>query len=215
MSGIELLAYTRDWAAAVKPWGVLAEDAPGEPGMPALLKAELETRGIPCFGVFTVHRLDRTTEGLSVYALTKKGAALLSRAVTDGSFRKVYEAFVTPDPALPPEGEMRDYLWFDRRKDKAFVADTARPGAKEAVLRYRIEQTFLWREKEIAKLRVELETGRTHQIRAQFAARRSPLVGDGKYGSRVNRKGPSLFSVELEFPWEGEIKSFAWTPPEF
>jgi 23S rRNA pseudouridine1911/1915/1917 synthase len=182
--------------------------------MPALRKDELNTRGILCDQVFTVHRRDRTTEGLTVYALTKKGAALLSRSVAEGTFRKTYAAFVTADHGLPEEGEMRDWLWFDRRRDKAFVADSPRPGAKEAVLRYRLEREFLWREKTVTEARVELETGRTHQIRVQFASRRSPLVGDGKYGSRLNRKGPSLFSVTLEFPWEGSIQTFT-RPAEF
>ena len=210
----EIIELTRDWIVAVKPWGVLPEDAAGEAGMPALLKDELKTRGILCDQVFTVHRLDRTTEGLTVYALTKKGAALLSRSIAEGTFRKTYAAFVTADPGLPEEGEMRDWLWFDRRRDKAFVASSPRPGAKEAVLRYRLEREFLWREKTVTEARVELETGRTHQIRVQFASRRSPLVGDGKYGSRLNRKGPSLFSVALEFPWEGKICRFTH-PAEF
>ena len=210
----EIIELTRDWIVAVKPWGLLPEDAAGEAGMPALLKDELKTRGILCEQVFTVHRLDRTTEGLTVYALTKKGAALLSRSIAEGTFRKTYAAFVTADPGLPEEGEMRDWLWFDRRRDKAFVASSPRPGAKEAVLRYRLEREFLWREKTVTEARVELETGRTHQIRVQFASRRSPLVGDGKYGSRLNRKGPSLFSVTLEFPWEGSILTFT-RPAEF
>ena len=128
----EIIELTRDWIVAVKPWGVLPEDAAGEAGMPALLKDKLKTRGILCGQVFTVHRLDRTTEGLTVYALTKKGAALLSRSVAEGTFRKTYAAFVTADPGLPEEGEMRDWLWFDRRRDKAFVASSPRPGAKEA-----------------------------------------------------------------------------------
>ena len=201
---------------AVKPFGVLAEDGPGTPGMPALLRAALENAGASFENIYPVHRLDRTTEGLTVYALTKKGAAALSRLVTEGKLTKIYTAFVSCPPDLPDEGEMRDRLYFDRKRDKAFVLpkDADRRGAKEAVLRYAVTERFDWRGHPAARVRVELLTGRTHQIRAQFAARKAPLLGDGKYGSRVNRKGPSLFSAELAFPWEGRTERFV-RPAEF
>lgn len=208
-----LQAAASDWAVAVKPFGVLSEDASGSPdSMPALLREALAAEGIPFEGIIPVHRLDRTTEGLMVYALSRRAAGILSKAVADGSFRKAYRAILTADPALPPSGELRDRLFFDRRRDKAFVVEGERRGAKEAVLRYTLEEPFDRRGVLLTPARVELLTGRTHQIRVQFAARKSPLAGDGKYGSRVNYKGPSLFCVGLSFPWEGETKTFSWDP---
>ena len=206
----EILTVNPDWTVAVKPFGVLSEDAPDTPGMPALLRTALAERGAAFEDVYPVHRLDRTTEGLMVYALTKKGASALSRLVTEGKLTKIYTAYVSAPPDLPGEGEMRDRLFFDRKRDKAFVLppDADRRGAKEAVLRYAVTDRFDWRGHPAARVRVELLTGRTHQIRAQFAARKAPLLGDGKYGSRVNRKGPSLFSAELAFPWEGREERF-------
>ena len=210
----EIVRAGRDWVVASKPWGVLSEDGPDTPGMPALLSILLKERGIPFEEVRTVHRLDRTTEGLMVYALTKKGASALSRSVTEGKLTKIYTAYLTPAPTLPESGELRDRLFFDRRLDKSFVVppDSDRRGAKDAVLRYRIADRFLWRGLTVAETRVELLTGRSHQIRVQFASRQSPLLGDGKYGSRVNRKGPSLFSSELSFPWEGRTEAFFLAP---
>lgn len=199
---IAIEKVTADWAVAVKPYGVLSEDG-GEPGMPSLLRQMLDDMGAPYEDIHPVHRLDRTTEGLMVYALTKKGASALSRAAAEGKLRKIYTAYLTAAPDLPAEGEMRDRLFFDRRRDKSFVVppDADRRGAKEAVLRYRIADTFDWRGHTVSEARIELLTGRSHQIRVQFGSRKSPLLGDGKYGSRVNRKGPSLFSTELSFPW--------------
>jgi 23S rRNA pseudouridine1911/1915/1917 synthase len=222
---LEILEIRKDWIVAVKPFGVLSEDpAPSarpdpvpasgktgggekERGMPSLIRQALTEQGAAFEDVYPVHRLDRTTEGLTVYALTKKGAAALSGAVARGKTEKIYAAYLTPSPDLPSSGEMRDFLFFDRKRDKAFILDPekaeGRRGAKEAALRYELTDRFEWRGREVARARVELMTGRTHQIRAQFGARRSPLIGDGKYGSRVNYKGPSLFAVELAFPWDG------------
>ncbi len=199
---ITILAQHGDYVVCIKPFGLLSEGE-GEDAFPRLLREELGAET-----VYPVHRLDRTTEGVMVYALTKRGAAELSRAVAAGEMDKRYTAFVTPNPDLPPEGEMRDWLFFDRRRDKSFVTDSPRRGAKEAVLTYRLGESFLWRERTVVPAFVKLETGRTHQIRVQFGSRKSPLVGDGKYGSRVNFKGASLYCTSLTFPYRGESLTF-------
>ena len=158
-------------------------------------------------------------ELLGVITIDGDGQHLLSDIVARGELEKTYAAYLTPAPDLPLSGEMRDLLFFDRKRDKAFVLDPAkdagRKGAKEAALRYELVRRFEWRGKSAAEARVELLTGRTHQIRAQFGARKSPLLGDGKYGSRVNYKGPSLFSVGLAFPWEGEKVQFEYKGEAF
>ncbi|MCR4906835.1 MAG: RluA family pseudouridine synthase [Clostridiales bacterium] len=194
----QILIVSPAFVVAVKPFGALSEDDGSPDCMPALLRAAGITTPYP------VHRLDRTTEGLMLWAKTREAAAILSEEVRTGAFSKIYRALITASPDLPPSGEMHDFLYFDRRRDKAFVVSGERKGAKEAVLRYSLGTPFDWRGHLLTPARVELLTGRTHQIRVQFAARQSPLAGDGKYGSRLNYKGPALICEEISFSWEGE-----------
>lgn len=203
---VEIIHREKDLVVVNKPYGWLSERHASEKNVPEWLADEL---GVAPEQIYTVHRLDRTTAGLMVYALTKRGAAELSRSITDGTLKKTYTAFITADESLPRSGEMVDYLYFDRRRDKSFVVKGDRKGAKEAWLTYELMDRFTYKEKEITAARVCLETGRTHQIRVQFASRKSPLVGDGKYGSRLNYKGASLVSTELCFPWGDEVLHFA------
>ena len=198
MEQIRIIARGNGYVVIYKPAGWLSEDAASEEGVPSALTRLLSE------SVYCVHRLDRTTAGLMAYATTKPCAAALSRAITDGTFRKTYRAYLTPSPDLPPEGELRDYLYFDRRADKAFVVSSARSGAKEAVLTYRLLPPCTLSDRSGAPVtavpaEIHLLTGRTHQIRVQFASRHAPLLGDGKYGSRVKMDRPSLVCTALSF----------------
>jgi 23S rRNA pseudouridine1911/1915/1917 synthase len=179
---------------------------------PLLIRGELESNG-EAGELFTVHRLDRTTAGLMVYARTSHAAAELSKELQDGRMTKVYRAAVHGKPS-ELSGEMRDYLYFDRRKGKSFTAEKKRNGTKEAILRYEWLESRETRFGEISLMRVALVTGRTHQIRVQFGSRGMPLLGDGKYGSRANYKGGALFSSELSFthPETGEPMAFFVEP---
>jgi len=181
---------------------------------PLLLQRELENKG-ESGELYTVHRLDRTTAGLMVYAREQKSAAALSKQIADGTFKKIYLAAVHGTPT-EPDGEMRDFLFFDRRRGKSFAVDKKRNGTKEAVLRYETIESRDTRFGEVSIVRVALMTGRTHQIRVQFASRGMPLLGDGKYGSRANFKGCALFSVELTFTHpETEERLTFRTVPDF
>lgn len=172
---------------AVKPRGILSEGE-GDGSMLTLLFAHCKG-GI----VYPVHRLDRETAGVMVYAKDKNAAAALSRAVAEREVAKEYLAVTT---ALPEdeEGEWRDLLFRDAKKNKSFVVSRMRKGVREAVLRYRVTATADGR----ALCRVALETGRTHQIRVQFASRGLPLVGDTRYGAKT-ASSLGLFAYRLAF----------------
>ncbi len=200
------IVYSDKWiVVAEKPRGVLSEGSDAA-GMPALLEAACGAR------VLTVHRLDRETAGLMVFAKDGKTAGKLSAAMQAGEFRKEYAAVVHGIPE-PPEGEMRDLLFRDAAKGKSFLVDRPRKGVREAVLTYR---TVAVREGDepLALVAVRLGTGRTHQIRVQFSGRRMPLYGDGRYGGR-ERAPLGLFARCLSFshPVTGERMTFTLPLP--
>ena len=204
---LKIIHTTADLAVIFKPAGILSEGE-GPDAAPTALREALAESGVTPEGIYVVHRLDRTTEGLMVYALTKSAAARLSKIIAGGELEKEYSAKISLPEGFSESGEMRDYLFFDRRRDKSFVADSARRGAKEAVLTYTLTEVGEYREKPAAVARIKLQTGRSHQIRVQFGSRRAPLFGDGKYGSRVNYKHASLRCVMLRFPWGGDELTF-------
>lgn len=177
---------------AVKRRGVLSEGY-GNGSMPSLLSAYLRENGEDA-AVYPVHRLDRETAGVMVYAKTKDAAAMLSRAVAERRVEKEYLAVTEGVPSVDG-GEMRDLLFRDAKRNKSFVVDRMRKGVREASLRYRVMATADGR----ALCRVALETGRTHQIRVQFASRRLPLVGDTRYGAKTSLP-LGLFAYRLSFP---------------
>lgn len=204
-----MMIYYQDehLAAAYKPYGVLCEENEKSPNMPALLKAELG-----CDEIYPVHRLDRTTQGVMVYAETKEAAKRLSALIQSGGMEKTYLAVVEGEPQ-EPSGEMRDLLYFDRKKNKSYVVKRERKGVKEAVLRYETLQTTEIDGRTLSLLKIVLLTGRTHQIRVQFASRKMPLAGDRRYGSTA-RGDIMLCSSELRFihPFTSEEMCFSFTP---
>ncbi len=184
-----------------KPAGVLSEEG----GMPALLRAELGTEEIYC-----VHRLDKETGGLMVYARTGKAAAALSALIAEGRLHKEY--WTVLEGEAPLEGVLRDLLYRDAAKNKSYVVQRMRRGVREAELSFRREA---FREG-LSLLRVTLKTGRSHQIRVQFASRGFPLVGDKKYGSSVRDTGLALWSTKLSLPHPGSGETLCreLPPPE-
>lgn len=166
---MEILYQDKDVVVAVKPAGVLSTDEPG--GMPQLLRSALHHDNVR-----SVHRLDRVVSGLMVYALRGKAASELSRQVREGQLRKEYVALVSGE--LPPEGELRHFLLRNKAERKTYAVPEGTAGAQNASLSYRVLQQYGDR----TLVRIRLHTGRTHQIRSQFAAIGCPLVGDTKYG---------------------------------
>ena len=208
MDNLHILYEDAHILVAVKPYGLLSEDSDSLLNLPAMLREH--TGGT----IYPVHRLDRTTEGLMVYAKTKDAAAKLSDAIRKNEVEKTYLAVVEgiPDEA----GELYDLLYFDRRKGKSFVVDRERKGVKTAVLCYtRLASTEI-EGKIVSLVRIKILTGRTHQIRVQFASRQMPLIGDRRYGSHIRTDNIALCACELIFPHpvSGEELRFTCDPTE-
>lgn len=179
--------------AALKPAGVISESN-GIDGFPDLLAQELgETQG-KSITLYPVHRLDKETEGIMVYALSSETAAILSGDITDGVWEKTYLARLCGVPKKELD-TLSDLLYYDRARSKSFVVQRERRGVKKAVLHYTVEAV----ENGYSTVRVRLETGRTHQIRVQFASRGLPLCGDRRYGAPASSgKSLALCACELK-----------------
>lgn len=191
---MEILHSDRDLVICVKPVGLESEKQ-----LPEELKKQLGG------DIFPIHRLDQNVGGVMVYARTKAAATTLSKAVQEGGMVKEYVAMVH---GIPPEnGDWTDFLFKDSSKNKVFVVKKERKGVKNA----RLEFARL-KEGEISLVRVRLHTGRSHQIRVQFASRGFPLVGDRKYGAKDEENAPKLFSCCISFPFQGKNYRFEKLP---
>lgn len=218
---MKIIHQTAEYVVVCKAAG---EDS--EHDLPEMLA---EQNGDRATDYYVVHRLDQAVAGLLVLARNRVTAAELSRQLTENRLRKTYLCVVPGVPA-PASGEMQDLLYQDKMKRKMFPVKRKRAGVKEASLRYHVLETKLMNTtvtsskqedtaavsaSQLTLVEVELQTGRFHQIRCQFAARKLPLVGDGKYGSRVRSPHLALFCRQLSFYDAKEKKecSFTAAPP--
>ena len=192
-SNIEILYQDKNIVACIKPVGYSSEDSDCFKSMVKVLREQLNVKEI-----FTLHRLDVSVGGVMVYALNKNAASKMSSLIAAGKLKKEYEAIVYGIPAQK-EGIMEDLLFKDSKKNKTFVVDKERKGVKKARLFYNVIETFELNGKTVSKVHIVLDTGRSHQIRAQFAYRKMPLVGDGKYGAKDNEKNIALCSTRISF----------------
>lgn len=208
---IDILYHDKYVAVAVKPAGLLSEGE-GKDSFPTLLADELSQREGRTVRTYPVHRLDRDTEGIMVYALNSEAAARLSSDITEGRWQKIYTARLWGVPA-EPQGRLCDLLYYDRNRGKSFVVDRQRKGVKDAELEYEI--TDVSPDRRISTAKIKLMTGRTHQIRVQFASRGLPLCGDRRYGAPAESgKTLALCASSLIFrhPKSGEQMEYTITP---
>lgn len=200
---MDILYLDDDIVVCVKPPRVLSTDEPG--GLPELLRQELGTQDFR-----TVHRLDRVVSGLMVVARNAKAASELSRQVREDAFGKEYLAVVHGVPAQ--SGTLTDLLVRDKARKMTMVAPAPAKGVQEAILHYQTLNTA----DGMSRVRIQLVTGRTHQIRVQFSCRGMPLVGERKYAELDDPCEIALWSYRLAFrhPVTGEPMEFAKEPPE-
>ena len=188
---IEILYQDKSVIVCIKPVGVLSQ-ADGQESMVSLLAAQCGG------GVYPIHRLDRSVGGVMVFARNSRAAGKLSADIQSGGFVKQYMAAVHGRPQEAC-GVMKDILFKDSRKNKSFVVNRPRKGTKDASLEYTLIDTTEYKGSDCSLVRIKLHTGRTHQIRVQFASRGMPLMGDGKYGSRENHCDTALWSYKITF----------------
>ena len=202
---VEVLYQDQDILVCVKPPRVLSTDEPG--GLPELLRQFL---GDPKADVRTVHRLDRVVSGLMVLARNPAAASELSRQIREGIFQKTYYAVVHGIPK-DNEGTLEDLLGRDKTRRMTFVATEPGKDIQKASLSYRVLSSV----EGLSKVEVRLHTGRTHQIRVQFARRGMPLVGERKYSTLDDPCEIALYSQQLGFnhPGTGEWLEFRHDPP--
>lgn len=203
---MELIYQDEDIVVAVKPPRVLSTDEPG--GMPELVRAAL---GDLKADIRTVHRLDRVVSGLMVLARNPQAASELSRQIREDIFQKEYLAIVHGQP-MEPAGRLYDLLLRDKARKMTMVVREVGKDVQPASLRY----TVLNQCNDMSRVRIQLETGRTHQIRVQFATRSMPLVGERKYSTLNDPCEIALWSYRLGFyhPKTGRFLAFSKEPPE-
>lgn len=195
-----------DVLVCIKPPRILSTDEPG--GLPEMIRQEL---GDMQADIRTVHRLDRVVSGLMVLARNPMSASELSRQVREGSFQKTYLAVVHGTPE-EPQGLFKDLLGRDKARKMTFVSEEYVKGIQEAALSYSVLES----REGMSLVRILLHTGRTHQIRVQFASRGMPLVGERKYSERNDPCEIALFSHSIGFvhPVTGRTMTFSQMPPQ-
>lgn len=200
-----------------KPPGVLVQgDATQDLSLFDMVKDYLKVTYHKPGNVFLglVHRLDRPVGGVVVFAKTSKGASRLSEQFRSHSVKKEYDALVVGRPSLS-EGTLVNYLVKDEARNVVRVFNESVPGALRAELKYKTVHTY----QDFSLLKIELLTGRPHQIRAQMAAIGCPLVGDVKYGGppwTIPEGGIALQSGLLSFDTatSGERKTLTLPVPD-
>jgi len=202
---LKILYADGDILVCIKPARVLSTDEPG--GLPSLIRAAL---GDAKADVRTVHRLDRVVSGIMVLARNAKAASELSRQIREDEFEKEYLAVVHGKPEQDA-GTLTDLLYRDKARRMTMVALEPAKGVQEAILDYQVQKTT----GELSRVRIQLRTGRTHQIRVQFASRNLPLVGERKYAAREDPCEIALWSHRIAFthPGTGKRVEFSKHPP--
>ncbi len=215
LRGINILYEDNHLLVVEKPYGVPSQaDISGDEDMLSLCKAYIKQKYDKPGDVYLglVHRLDRPTRGVMVFARTSKAAARLAEQIKNKEFQKTYLAVLTAAPK-EKSGELWNWLYKDENEHIARIISEDTEGAKKAGLGYEM----LGSKENLSLVRVKLFTGRFHQIRAQFANIGCAVYGDMKYGKQDVKDKLALFACGLSFlhPTKGETMEFSIKPSHY
>lgn len=198
-----------------KPVNVLSqEDETNDKDMLTILKEYIKEKYNKPGNVYLglVHRLDRPVGGVMIFAKTSKAASRLSEQVRNKTFKKTYFAVIHGN--MNKKDTLKDYLYKDSKTNIVTVVKKGYPNSKDAELDYEILES----EDNLSLVKINLKTGRSHQIRVQFASRGHALYGDQKYGKNVNKVGQQIAlwsnSIEIVHPITKEKQIFKSIPPD-
>lgn len=210
MSDLTILYEDAHLVICLKPPGVLSEDSEKGRCMPALLREHYRAQGKNDY-IATVHRLDKIVGGVMVFSRRRDVTGKLTAAMAAHEITKEYLAVLRGHPR-EPAATLTDLLFRDASHNKSYVVKRMRKGVREARLSYE----EVGRTEELSLVRVQLYTGRTHQIRVQFASRGLPLLGDIRYGSKAPGCTAALWSYHLGFrhPVTGKPVDVTCPPPQ-
>ena len=190
-------------------------DKTGDEDMLTIIKSYLKEKYNKPGNVYLglVHRLDRPVGGVMVFAKTSKAASRLSEEIRNKTFKKTYLAIVN-GKMESESGEYVDYLWKDEKQNTSYVVKEGKKNSKLAKLNYEV---IAYNEQEdVSLVKINLQTGRHHQIRVQFSSRMHALYGDSKYHGRGAGSGICLWAYKIKFvhPVKKEEMEFEDFPPK-
>ena len=214
MNNLKVLYEDNHIIVVIKPQNIPSqEDKTGDEDMLTIIKKYIKEKYNKPGDVYLglVHRLDRPTGGVMVFARTSKAASRLSEQIRNNEMHKKYLCIV--DGKMESEkGTFKDYLLKNEKNNISRVVEKGTKNSKEAILDYEVIKYN--EEINMSVVKVDLKTGRHHQIRVQFASRNHSLSGDQKYGTRGRGKGLALWAYSLSFvhPVKKEVMSFEEYP---
>ncbi|MEG0393154.1 RluA family pseudouridine synthase [Anaerorhabdus sp.] len=214
---IKILFEDNHLLVVEKPVNIpIQEDESKDKDLLTLCKEDLKRRYDKPGNVYLglVHRLDRPVGGVVIFAKTSKAASRLSEQVRTHQFKKIYNAVIC-NGHFKESGTLIDYLVKDEKKNTVRVTKESDPKGKKAILRYQV----LCQKKDLSYVEIELETGRSHQIRVQFSSRNAPLWADQRYNPNAKEHAQiALWATSLTFfhpVTKEEITIVSQPPREF
>ena len=217
---VKILYEDNHLLVVVKPAGIPSQaDKTGDIDMLTTLKEYIKDKYNKPGNVYLglVHRLDRMTEGIMVFAKTSKAASRLSKNIREGDFKKKYIAAVCGTMNKSDKNILiENYLTKNEKTNTSIICEKNDKNAKLASLNYTVISNFTYNSKDYSYVEIKLNTGRHHQIRVQMSGIGYPLYGDLKYGEKLNKKGENLalFAYSLVFfhPTKDEVMEFKELP---